>query len=176
MQKSKRKQKFRVRTLAETGFIVLAILGVGLFFFIVCVWVVVNLLGGHQQIELQGFEAQTRAEEILGLVLPDDASSFYFDYSRFVDWNTHIRFEIPPTNDTASLIEGICSEQAVRDVSREDLLPEDDLQWWHPDAAVDYLAASCPVSQMAFFSYFILIDQSNSEAWTVYITADSSRD
>lgn len=175
VEKPKHKQKHRPRRKLEYFVIATLIFGI-VVVFIFAGWAIINVFGGHVERKYQGEHARVNAEKQLRIVFPEEATNFYLDYYKLLDWNTHIRFEIPSDLGTDWLIEDICGDRLVHYPDRDAVWPDDELDWWHPEQAVDYIVASCPVSPSAFFSYYIMFDQTDPETWVVYISANSARD
>lgn len=117
-----------------------------------------------------GDEARTQILGSIGINLPSEATDIYLSQDGFIGINADVHFTLPSDPDLLSTWFESETLGCIGDPLRP--LTEDDLQldlyrWWNQGDASTVVGAAC--GQTNSFYSAIVVDQSDTDSWTVYI-------
>ena len=107
--------------------------------------------------------------------IPDSAQEIHIAYLAWIDFVVKMRFSLTPTDVELWLSDNSCFDDlASMDASTIsysfptiDTFPHVD--WWYPEKAEQHLIDEC--GESPYFT--IIIDQTNSDMWIIYISGFS---
>lgn len=149
------------------GIAVVIVIGCGLLFLYYAQSVTTSVFQSDV-VNLDGEEARAFIEsEPYSLPLPADAKDIYVHYTAWQDWFEYIRFSAKPEDIESWLNENdFCFKELIENEPSYFFRDEANLDWWQANEASRYaIAEQCGNDPF----YELVIDQSNSDSWIVYI-------
>jgi hypothetical protein len=145
------------------------VLVTALFYLLLCLLVIgipfMRILSQSGEILLTETAIQ---QDTLATIVPQGGYDIrYATLNVFQSVHTHVRFTLLSSN-LSKFLQGFCPDMQITDGGHITIPNEERLDWWKPEDAKIYSVGSCVEGNITI--YKILIDKSDTNHFTVYIT------
>jgi len=165
-QKPKRKNQQGLSRFQKIG------IAVGMLFSLICIGILTYGLWELSRVEyVTGEKAPNRVEHILNVSLPNQAQYIDVAYGKWQNFPIKMRFSLPADVTELWLSDsGLCFDNLVETDTINLHLGYPNPDWWQLENVEKFVSDECGDDPY----YKILIDQTDSEWWIIYIQVISS--